>query len=245
MGPAFHHFLVAWILLACVTTGAGLSAAEPWLTDLPAAQARARTEDKAVLVHFSGSDWCGWCMKLRKEVFGKPEFAAYARSNLVLVAVDFPKHSPVEPAVQSANQRLVEQFRVQGFPTLILLDSQGQRLGNVNYAQGGTKTFLTELERLRQISREAVSAKSDLAGKRAGDKASVPLAELTLRRITGSKHRRQALINDRTFAAGETATVELAQGRIQVQCLEIRGNSVVISVNGRKERRELRLTRGT
>src|SRR5262245_29058985 len=59
----------------------------PWYTDLSQAQAQARIEGKRVLIHFTGSDWCGWCMKLHKDVFQKAEFASYAKSNLVLVSV--------------------------------------------------------------------------------------------------------------------------------------------------------------
>lgn len=228
-----------------------LIANEPWLTDLPTAQAKAQAENKSVLIHFSGSDWCGWCMKLRKEVFAKAEFDSYARSNLVLLIVDFPKHKPVAAGIQSTNQRVAEQFQVQGFPTLILLDCQGKRLGNVNYSQGGTKPFLAEVERLRQSTLAHETAAAALAAatnkssktQSAGTDSHPP--GLTLKRITGSKQHRRAVINDYPFAAGESATLMLADGSVRIQCLEIRGSSVLISINGQKEKRELRLSRRT
>lgn len=119
-----------------------------WTTDLPAAQARAKAEGKAVLLNFTGSDWCGWCIKLRRDVFLKPEFEAYARTNLVLVEVDFPKRKELPPEMQKANRRLAQQFQVQGYPTLILVDASGTKLGAVNYGNGGTRSFIAEVEKV-------------------------------------------------------------------------------------------------
>ena len=144
----------------CVVVDGSAHGAGAWFEDLPKAQTQAKAEGKSVLIHFSGSDWCGWCMKLRKEVFFKPEFEAYARSNLVLVGIDFPKRKPQPAAVQKANQKLAEQFQVQGYPTLILLDSQGAQLGRVSYGQGGVRTFLADVEKLIRPPPEAQPAKT-------------------------------------------------------------------------------------
>src|SRR5689334_20082390 len=65
-----------------------------WGTGLPAAQAQARKENKLVLINFTGSDWCGWCKKLQKEVFSTKEFEQYAKDNVVLVEIDFPDKKP-------------------------------------------------------------------------------------------------------------------------------------------------------
>ena len=244
----FRRVFLVYLTLLLPFLSSSASAAEPWLTELNSAQARAQVENKAVLIHFSGSDWCGWCMKLRKEVFAKPEFDAYARTNLVLLAVDFPKHKPVPAGIQSTNQRVADQFQVQGFPTLVLLDSQGRRLGNINYAQGGTKPFLAEVERLRQAAREVAAAPAPQA-KPSSTEKSAPAAPnpsgLTLHKITGSKQHRRAVINDYPFSAGETAVLKLADGAVRIQCLEIRGSSVLICINGQKEKHELRLSRRT
>jgi thiol-disulfide isomerase/thioredoxin len=222
----------------------------PWAPDVATAQAQAKAEGKSVLIHFSGSDWCGWCIKLRKEVFLKPDFEAYARSNLVLVAVDFPKHKTVPAGLQYANQRLVEQFQVQGIPTLVLLDSQGKRLGNVNYAQGGPKAFLAEVEKLLHPPLDTAPIKPTQPratppprreGK--GDGIAAARLGLTLQKITVSKDSRQAVINDRTLSPGETATVQATSGQVRVRCLEVRAKSVIVTVNGRKDRHELRLAR--
>jgi protein disulfide-isomerase len=238
------------LLLACALLQTNARAAVEWLTELPRAQAQARTEGKTVFIHFSGSDWCGWCIKLRKEVFLKPEFESYAKSNLVLVRIDFPRRTNQPPAIQRSNQKLAEQFQVQGYPTLVLLDSQGTNLGTVSYGHGGAKQFLADVDKIIRPPLELAprlpakrAAETRRASKDAG-KPESPGAELTLRRITGSKHRRQVVINDRTFTVGQTATVKVATGRVKVRCVEIREKSVVVSVDGEAERRELTLGPG-
>src|SRR5678815_1715850 len=77
-----------------------------WFTDAEAAQAKAKAENKLVLLDFTGSDWCIWCQRLKRNVFDDPEFAQYAQSKLVLVEVDFPQHKTLEEAQQQANARL-------------------------------------------------------------------------------------------------------------------------------------------
>ena len=242
-------------LLVVIIGGAVLErsafAAAVWLDDLPKAQTQAKAEKKFVLMHFSGSDWCGWCMKLRKEVFLKPEFESYARSNLVLVGIDFPKRKPQLPARQAANQQLAEQFKVQGFPTLLLLDGEGTSLGRISYGQGGTKAFLAEVEKLIHPPLESPPLKSpkkkfDSRGaSAASDAGDTAKSDLTLKKITGTKLRRQAIINNQTFSAGDTATVNVPTGRVRVRCLEIRDKSVIVTVDGQKEKQELKLAGGT
>src|SRR2546430_1281570 len=77
-----------------------------WLTDLPKAQEKAKTDKKLVMLDFTGSDWCGWCIKLNNEVFSKAEFAKYAKDNLVLVEVDFPRKKQQPEELKRANQAL-------------------------------------------------------------------------------------------------------------------------------------------
>src|ERR1044071_10389718 len=95
-------------------------AAVEWLTDLPKAQAQARAENKAVLIDFTGSDWCGWGILLKNEVLSAPDFATYAEKNLVLVEVDFPRHKAQAPALRAANEALSAKYRVEGFPTIVV-----------------------------------------------------------------------------------------------------------------------------
>src|SRR5882724_7830178 len=100
-----------------------------WLTDMPKAQAVAKKENKLIMLDFTGSDWCGWCIKLNKEVFSQPEFADYAKKNLVLVEVDFPHSKQQSDALKKANQNLQQKYHVEGYPTIIGLDGEGKKVG--------------------------------------------------------------------------------------------------------------------
>ncbi len=117
-----------------------------WLTDYKKALETARSEKKAVLLDFTGSDWCGWCIKLRKEVFETAEFSKYASNNLVLVEVDFPKGKPQSDELRKQNRELQEQFGIEGFPTIVVLNSEGKLLGRTGYVPGGPQPFIKEIE---------------------------------------------------------------------------------------------------
>jgi thioredoxin-related protein len=120
-----------------------------WQTDLPKAQAAAKAQKRMVLLDFTGSDWCGWCIKLHKEVFSTPEFAQYAGKSLVLVEVDFPRKKVLNAEQKKANEALAAKYKIEGYPTLIILDSEGRKLGELGYQPGGPKPFIAELEKLK------------------------------------------------------------------------------------------------
>jgi protein disulfide-isomerase len=122
------------------------AAESTWLTDLPKAQAQAKTENKIVLMDFTGSDWCPWCIKFKKEVFDTAEFKDYAAKNVVLVELDYP-HKKQDADLKKANAQLKDQYKISGFPTLVVLDKDGKEIGRqVGYAEGGPKAFIAKLE---------------------------------------------------------------------------------------------------
>ena len=131
--------------MAWAAPGAGL----PWLTDLPQALAKAKVENKQVLVDFTGSDWCPWCIKLQKEIFQQDAFVEFAKKNLVLVEVDFPRAKAQSAELKRANQALLKQYGIEGYPTVLVFDSQGKQVGKLGYLAGGAKAFLGELEKLK------------------------------------------------------------------------------------------------
>jgi protein disulfide-isomerase len=96
--------------------------------DLNAALVRAKSENKLVVLDFTGTDWCGPCIQLREEVFAQPEFQSYAGSNLVFLAVDFPAKYRLSNEANATNDFLAAKFRVSGFPTVIALDGNGKKL---------------------------------------------------------------------------------------------------------------------
>jgi thioredoxin-related protein len=139
---------LALTLLTVLAFGSAARAAEAkWNTDLPAAIAKAKAENKTVLVNFTGSDWCGWCIKLKNETFTKQEFNDYAAKNLVLVELDFPRSKPQPDALKQANRKLQSQYQVRGFPTLVALDGNGKELWkNPGYVPGGPAGLIAKLD---------------------------------------------------------------------------------------------------
>ena len=137
-----HSTLTAFLAIWSV------SAADlDWLTDLTKAQNRAKSDKKAVLINFTGSDWCGFCIKLDKEVFSTKEFADYAKENLVLMKADFPRRTQLPDEVKKANAQLKDRYEIRGFPTLVMLDGEGRVLGKkVGYGGGGPKAVLDEFK---------------------------------------------------------------------------------------------------
>ncbi len=122
-------------------------AAAGWTDDYQKALAQAKVEKKKVLLDFTGSDWCGWCIKLNKDVFSQSKFKEYARQNLILVEVDFPNAKKLPKHVQEQNAQLKDQFHVTGFPTLVLLDSSGNKTAEIDgYPEGGPDAVIAKLE---------------------------------------------------------------------------------------------------
>jgi thioredoxin-related protein len=122
-----------------------------WSTSLPDAIKAAKETKKAVLIDFTGSDWCSWCVKLKKEVFDTPEFAQYAKDNLVLVELDYPSKKEQSAELKKANAELKTKYAIKGFPTLILLDGDGKELGRqVGYLAGGPKAFTNKIESFKK-----------------------------------------------------------------------------------------------
>ena len=123
-----------------------------WLTNFETAQARARSEKKLLLIEFTGSDWCPPCIMLGRQVFSQSEFKDYAAQHLVLLEVDFPRRKELSPEQRAANEKLAEQFGIDGVPTVIILDSSGRKIGELDYMPGGPKPFIAAVEELRAKS---------------------------------------------------------------------------------------------
>jgi protein disulfide-isomerase len=119
--------------------------AEAWMTDVPAALARARSEQRKVFLFFTGSDWCGWCKKLDGEILSTPEFRRYAESKLVLVKLDFPRSLPQSEELKTQNRALAKKYQIRGYPTVVVLDAEGRQVGQLGYQRGGPKPFIEAL----------------------------------------------------------------------------------------------------
>ncbi len=105
-----------------------------WFVDFAAAKKEAREEDRPLLLLFTGSDWCPFCIKLEKEFLATKKFEKYVDDELVMVFVDFPRRLRQSAEQASANRKLAADYKVEGFPTLIMLSPDGDRvLGQTGY----------------------------------------------------------------------------------------------------------------
>jgi len=120
-----------------------------WQTDMNKAIEVSKKTKKPLMLFFTGSDWCGWCMRLQKEVFKTPEFEKWAKDNVVLVELDFPRKTQLQPEIQKQNMELQQTFGIQGFPTVWFVNSSKkdgkinlEKLGSTGYVAGGPSAWL-------------------------------------------------------------------------------------------------------
>ncbi len=119
-----------------------------WHSNMEEASAISIKEKKPMLLFFTGSDWCGWCIKLQKEVFQTPEFKKWAAKEVVLVELDFPRRKELPKAIKDQNNELQRLFMVRGYPTVWFVAPEKNntaaltRLGSTGYVAGGPENWL-------------------------------------------------------------------------------------------------------
>jgi thioredoxin-related protein len=156
---------LVWALCALLLA-AGPALALTWETDYEKARAAAKEQDKALLLNFSGSDWCGFCIKLEKEVFSKPEFEKWAQENVVPVLVDSPRRKGQSAELRKQATALKRKFGVRGFPTVVLVDAEGKELGRVRgYRPGGPEAYIKQVEQQMADKPAKGEAAADAGGE--------------------------------------------------------------------------------
>jgi len=144
----FQRILSLFGVVALGLAASCSAAGDGWLTDFEAAKVKAKAENKPMLLDFTGSDWCGWCIKLDKEVFGEAAFKDYAAAELVLVELDFPRGKEQSAELKAQNEALAKQYGVRGFPTILLLSPDGELIEKTGYQRGGAEAYV---ERIKAI----------------------------------------------------------------------------------------------
>lgn len=119
-----------------------------WETDIEVAKKRAKDENKKIIADFTGSDWCGWCIKLKKEVFDKPEFQEYAKKHYVMLELDYPRKKELPAKEKAQNEKLSEEFQIEGFPTILVLSARGKELARTGYEAGGPEKYIEHLKEI-------------------------------------------------------------------------------------------------
>lgn len=128
-------------------TSSGDSGSVEWETNYKEAVAKAKKENKQLLLNFTGSDWCGWCIKLDREVFSKEEFQTYAKDNLVLVKLDFPRKKVISQAEKTQNYGLQNKYDIKGYPSILLLNPSEKLILRTGYQDGGAENYVNHLEK--------------------------------------------------------------------------------------------------
>ena len=120
-----------------------------WYTDVREAITESNKVHKPMLMFFTGSDWCGWCIRLQNEVLKTPEFTKWAAENVVLVELDYPRRIPQAPDIKNQNNELQQAFGIQGFPTIYFTSAEAidgkvnfKGLGQTGYVAGGPTAWL-------------------------------------------------------------------------------------------------------
>jgi thioredoxin-related protein len=152
MSLILSSVLAASVAFTCQDPVAQEPAHAGWSTDWDAAKAQAKKEGKDLLIDFTGSDWCIWCKRLKAEVFDQEAFQGQAPESFVLVELDFPNDkSGQSEELQAQNQKLMEQFGVEGFPSIFLADEEGRPYAQTGYQQGGAEPYLEHLAELAMV----------------------------------------------------------------------------------------------
>lgn len=119
--------------------GASSSTSSKWLVSFEDAQDESKRTGKPILTNFTGSNWCGYCVKLKKEVFSTPQFKNWAKENVVLLELDYPKPNDQAQWIQQQNRQLKNRYQISGYPTVLLLTSTGDAMGKLGYMKDADK----------------------------------------------------------------------------------------------------------
>jgi thioredoxin-related protein len=138
-------------IVAFGSSGFAFAGGEGWISDFSAAKKQAAESKQDLLVDFTGSDWCSWCIKLNKEVFSQDPFKTGVKDKFVLVELDYPKDkSKLSEETIKQNAELKEKYPIRGYPTILLCDSEGKPFATTGYQKGGPEAYVEHLDKLRE-----------------------------------------------------------------------------------------------
>jgi len=163
---------LAGLAVLMAFTPAVPAADKDWLTDVQAAVKQAEKQNKDILMDFTGSDWCIWCIRLGKEVFSTEDFKNEAPKNFILVELDFPQDaSELSAETKKQNEEWSQKLGVEGFPTIFLADAKGMPYAQTGYQVGGAKKYLAHLDELRKVRVKRDEALANAAKSEGAERA--------------------------------------------------------------------------
>lgn len=161
-------FVLPFLLLPALAQ----EAKDLWIQDFAKAKEMARAEKKDLLIDFTGSDWCGWCIKLDKEVFSQSAFTAAAPKDFILVKLDFPNdESLVTPEIKKQNAELGKRYAIRGYPTILLTDADGMVYGQTGYEKDGPEKYVAMLAEMKKKGAAFQAAMVRATGKQGMERA--------------------------------------------------------------------------
>ena len=166
------------ILGALAALCSPVMAGDTWYDDFDAATEVAKKEGKDLFVDFTGSDWCGWCVRLHDEVFGFEDFLTAVQKDFVLVALDYPRGDEAKAKVPNPerNDELSEKYNIQGFPTVLLMNADGEVFASTGYRQGGVEPYLAHVAEISATGREALAGTKKIVAEFAAAEGDAKLA---------------------------------------------------------------------
>jgi thioredoxin-related protein len=163
--------LLLFCAINCTGTQESLIVEDGWLASLDKGKEIAKKKNKDIIIDFTGSDWCGWCIKLHEEVFSTDQWKEEAPKKYVMVALDFPRDKKLSEKEKEANDKLMKLFGVEGFPTIFLVDSDGKPYARTGYQKGGPENYL---EHLSELSKQKETRDKMMAEIKKSSKAQRP-----------------------------------------------------------------------
>jgi len=167
------------VLIALFFIGINVSQAQElkWYTNVKEAITVSNKEKKPMLLFFTGSDWCGWCIRLQNEVLKTPEFSKWAKESVILVELDYPRRTAQSDELKQQNNELQQVFGIQGFPTVYFANAKVNKEGKVNfeglgstgYVAGGPAAWIATAEPF--VKKPVVSAEPKTKSKSKTKKA--------------------------------------------------------------------------
>jgi protein disulfide-isomerase len=221
MKPTKSAFFMPLLAIAVVGLLASSAAAQQWTTNFAQALQASQRTGKPLLVNFTGSDWCGWCIRLKDEVFDKPEFKRWAAENVILVELDFPQRKSQPAALKTQNERLRAHYQPRGYPTILFLNGKGEVVCQSGYRAGGPKAWIEHAQKIVDAAKpKPAEATSDFiaAHEQAAKSGKALMVILETRPAPANDRRVEELLSDVEFA-------ELANARIEIVRLQKEGEN--------------------
>lgn len=171
----------ATAIAATLTLTHAFAGGEGWTHDYAGAKKTAAESKKDLLIDFTGSDWCGWCIKLNDEVFKHEPFKTGTKDQFVLVELDFPRDKEkagVTEEIATQNQKLQKDYGIRGFPSILLCDASGRPYAATGYRAGGPEEYVKHLTELRAKRTARDEAFTKAASQSGPEKAKTLVAAL-------------------------------------------------------------------